>query len=224
MTIASILEYETWVASLQLGNTRVVFSTADFVRSLLEGRSIIHDPVPLLRLLRTKPRIFVTRAADGVWSWLTDGPSAHLVSCDGPGWLLGLPERRRENVRTVPEERVTDRAFAFGVPAEIFDGDALVMGREPERSHLESSGRRDVSLCYLDIVTQWRRHRRMSKAAIPGYPNELEVMFGRAEHAYARLLRSSNSSALEELLALRDVADALLISVAARALRGDFAS
>jgi hypothetical protein len=147
-----------------------------------------------------------------------------LVSCDGPGWLLGLGERRNDKVRADPEERVADRAFAFGVPAEIYDGDALVMGRAPERSYLECNGRRDVSLCYLDIVTEWRLHRSESKAAIPGYPNEFEVMFRRAERAYTRLVRLSVDSALAELLALRDVADALLVSVAARALRGDFAS
>ncbi len=223
LTIAAILEYETRVASLQLGNTRVVFSTADFVRSLLEGRSAIHDPVPLLRLLRTKPRIFATRA-DGAWTWLTDAPAAHLVACDDPGWLLGLAKRRNETLQSVPEECMPDRAFAFGVPVDIFDGDALVIGGKLGVWHLERAGRRDIALCYLDVVTEWRLHRSESRTPIPGYPNEFEVMFFRAERAYERLVRLSFSSALQELLALRDVADALLISVAARALRGDFAS
>lgn len=212
------------MASLQAGEFRVVLSTGEFVRSLMEGRARLSSIDPLLHHLRTHPRILVRAERNGNgWAWSLERPGRHLIACDQPGWLLGLERRKAQfSIFTAPTDDIRSQRFAFGFPEEVHQGDIILIGTERERCLFERHGRKDLLMCHFDALAHWRTHRLAVRAHLPEFGPEYAVVLASAERAEGRFETSQELTNEQHLSGLQSIAHALLLSVALQALRGDF--
>jgi hypothetical protein len=211
------------VAVIHSGNVRVVWTLKEFLESLLEGRSLLSSPVPLLRLLRTSPRVFVRTETDAMHChWSHDPPARLLVSCEGAGWLIGARCQPRRPINVVRANQMIDRTFGFGFARELVEGDGLVFGCGDELGFFARCERADLSRVLLDPREVWRRHRPMLQQHLPAFGHEFKAVLLQGEDAYSKYPRFSARNPEGSLMALRSLAHGLLTCVALRAHRGDF--
>jgi len=201
-----------------------VFPVGDFVRALLEGRSELSSPIPLLRLLRSSPRAFVhVGRGAGRCHWSCDAPARPLVTCDGAGWLIGASDLEAPGALTISSSAdVADHGFGFGFHREFHDGDAVVFAGELERAMFECCERSDLSRACFDPWTAWHAHRFTLKKHLPEFGTEYVEVLNRGERAYSRYRNRSVRNPAESVRALRYLGYGLLLCVALRAHRGDY--
>lgn len=219
------LGYITNMAAVEHGGYRVTYPMSEFLRALLESRTTLTTPDPLLRGLRQQPRLFLrTDRTTGTWSFCADQPKDVIRLCTGAMWPLGmnaLPTRTEPRLATDAE---VAEGFGFGSALELHDRDVLVFCGDQELAFFKEHNRRDLIQCHLHPVREWSRHSNSIKQKLPAYGPEYVEMIAQAERVYARTHSTISGNPAASIEEMRMLAYPFLLSVALRAMRGDFSA